>query len=1310
MSRFLTVCALALATSMANEIPPTPAIPSSLFGNTDTSNAAERAKRAEDEAKEMGKSAQELWGGFSPVQDINNDGTGLKIVTPDQRTNQRLSLDELFMGGETTDGQGSLDKLQQVGNMDGSAGYRTLSSAADGISANTDQGFAIQASTPCNPNDPQAKCNAEWDAFSGDWLTTALQHQEDNLFGRLEQFGQELLGGGTCNILSDLTAGPDREWLSRPNYCVRANDRTGRHDIIQHFDANLIRVVENPTPIKSGTPAQVLIPQVGNPTGNLGLTHLKVGQMTNAWANGSYDSCNDQDITVTYKITNLPALQSITLASVEYINNIYEVILEANGESFVLATSGMNRTSNNPSFSFPNVPTPNNYSGHGQCPGGSSGPSSWSWSQTHNQNIACTDSSFSLSSGGSGSCSQSPSCSHPYSLYAGPSGWECRKPKPKTGCEAVVGTALENCLAAQPQEYDYGSVSWTHSMTYQPAPTSNNKTTPNNKTPKKPPLNMPLTAEQIGAIRAADGVFTVRVKTKTGHQQAVSANLVVHYDRRASITDHGFTNQTAQAALLDVAAGLAKIENLTCAEDFLTRKVNLANSVAYMTEFGGDLKPNGIIFPLGFLRELQSDADFLNTIIQYPEIHNQLSLSSPINDPRLKLTVEETVRMCHRLSFDVTYTIFQPSDGQTMTVPKYDTNGNIVFDDNGEPVFEEILIEGGEVVNNSCAILENNGCRPTGRTKPVEGAENPLSGEALVQMVEYDCGVWVPNFVATPRAIECEGMSIPCLGDNCGIEQSNDQFYEAAGLMMAVEQIQKETGSCNPEKIGDCVLFDGAAQQCKQVLTGNWSNNNNPFLGKNCCVFDDQDGFSRWTKTFKSLMRVETLTAAEKELAQVQELQSSFDQVIEDGAKGEARYTIIEGNLVDNADIVMNRTQSINQNPVSPEEEKKHLGEQIDAFLTRFLGVDYGSTVVGGGSAILQYVYKDQIQDFAVDQLSKVVGEQIAGSMVPVLGQIYFAATLVNLGIDIFFGCTPEEIKLYSDGQAGLCHAVGSYCDGLFCGQTQQASCCYNDPLARIIAQGVRHPKAPALPGVQWTHAGLTLEDDELAALNCSGIRVSDLGKVDWSKVDFKQYILLLGSADIDLIPNPHNGQLDMVERLTGEGSRLDFSQDDFAQLERAEPTLGNYTVPPALQHCETEYRMSLADLSKTSPTCQSAVASHCNSQAAAAGISLCSAIPTLTSSCNAHAANFRTSSLAPGYGCFEWRDTICKHIVDPSSGFVPPFCSPAGEHQNQLDYQGCLREKNDAGPYLSAANETCATIVPRLCAMETFMQGSLCQ
>ena len=126
--------------------------------------------------------------------------------------------------------------------------------------------------------------------------------------------------------------------------------------------------------------------------------------------------------------------------------------------------------------------------------------------------------------------------------------------------------------------------------------------------------------------------------------------------------------------------------------------------------------------------------------------------------------------------------------------------------------------------------------------------------------------------------------------------------------------------------------------------------------------------------------------------------------------------------------------------------------------------------------------------------------------------------------IQLIWTCEQEEFELGAKRELKSCHDVGSYCKTKVlsaCIERRKAYCCFNTPLARILNEQIR----PQL-GRGWGEAD---------APDCTGIDVSDFGRVDWDRVNLDEWLAIL--AETGHLPDPRRTWIWMPSRAPGASS-----------------------------------------------------------------------------------------------------------------------------------------------------------------------------
>ena len=135
----------------------------------------------------------------------------------------------------------------------------------------------------------------------------------------------------------------------------------------------------------------------------------------------------------------------------------------------------------------------------------------------------------------------------------------------------------------------------------------------------------------------------------------------------------------------------------------------------------------------------------------------------------------------------------------------------------------------------------------------------------------------------------------------------------------------------------------------------------------------------------------------------------------------------------------------------------------------------------------------------------------------------YLIYTVAVILVQLIWTCEQEEFELGAKRALRACHRVGGYCKSKVLGvciEKRDGYCCFNTPLARIINEQVR----PQL-GRDWGEPDAPL---------CGGLSVTELARVDWSRVNLDEWLAILyETGHFPTLPTL------TIEDLTGAGSEF---------------------------------------------------------------------------------------------------------------------------------------------------------------------------
>jgi hypothetical protein len=124
--------------------------------------------------------------------------------------------------------------------------------------------------------------------------------------------------------------------------------------------------------------------------------------------------------------------------------------------------------------------------------------------------------------------------------------------------------------------------------------------------------------------------------------------------------------------------------------------------------------------------------------------------------------------------------------------------------------------------------------------------------------------------------------------------------------------------------------------------------------------------------------------------------------------------------------------------------------------------------------------------------------------------------------------CNQRSMETAVLRASGYCILVGEICTHRFlgsCMQKEEVHCCYNSKMARIINE----------QGMPQINEGLDfsqLNASELTELDCGGFSPDEFQSLDFSRIDFSEYVEDINSAITDRV---NTEGMDAVERFTNE-------------------------------------------------------------------------------------------------------------------------------------------------------------------------------
>jgi len=378
------------------------------------------------------------------------------------------------------------------------------------------------------------------------------------------------------------------------------------------------------------------------------------------------------------------------------------------------------------------------------------------------------------------------------------------------------------------------------------------------------------------------------------------------------------------------------------------------------------------------------------------------------------------------------------------------------------------------------------------------GGASGSKGTCYAYNEVWDCGydVNVPTLVNTGTQIECPGGA-RCMGSECfdtSNTKSGDFAYAVA--MLQVSQFAEHDLSCATEGSLDCKVFKGDASECKKALGGY----------VDCC--EAPAGVSLFDYV-NLTMNTLKLTSALEALSRDQAMTSGYWYAATNGATAAAGEIVKGqwGSIVDAASGAWDKTLTGNM----------AVG-QIEQWLMQQA---YDAMVQMGAQGAAQSIFTTTTSSTGSTAVTGFAPQVTA--VVNFIGWVYMAYVVTDMLIKTIWKCEKEEFEMAAKKETNQCHFVGSYCATKVlgsCVEKRESYCCFGSVVAKIIQEQGRQ------------QLGLDFGDPK--APSCDGLTPTQLGQMDWSKVDLSEWIGML-----QVTGNLRTPSAASLDSITGNGSKL---------------------------------------------------------------------------------------------------------------------------------------------------------------------------
>ena len=469
-----------------------------------------------------------------------------------------------------------------------------------------------------------------------------------------------------------------------------------------------------------------------------------------------------------------------------------------------------------------------------------------------------------------------------------------------------------------------------------------------------------------------------------------------------------------------------------------------------------------------------------------------------------------------------------------------------------------------ETPTTSCSALENQGCAFI----KSQCLDILASGTCWDSVDTYDCGqqVGIPGIQSSTHQ-QCSGP-IRCMGEDCvtvNRTQSQD-FTKAVALLNTAQQMAMDL-SCDAANTNlqqkdpsSCQVFKGKDGSCKMV--------GGVVTLVDCCKTPSGSmGLGRYIDLLLATSQLDNVV---KRMDATSAVRGTWETLRTPFSVAGDAWNSVQANFASGVnDLVGSDMLSVTD--VAEQGLLDSLKGELMNSVAEWIGSTFGEAAgnalfSAGGQAAF-----DSMGNLTPAAQSGGVelggGAAVAGEMLSTLLGAYTIVMIVIMIIQIVWSCEMPEYELAAKKQLKVCRDIGTFCaskapiTGL-CLIRKESYCCYNSPLARILNEQIK----PQL--------GMDFGSPENP--QCTGIKVSDLDKVDWSQVNLDEWLGLL--AQTNYLPTAENAASMLnLNQLTGEGSRLNPQKYGAATssrqdtLTRTQGRMTDLDVPTVKRQSELE-------------------------------------------------------------------------------------------------------------------------------------------
>jgi conjugal transfer mating pair stabilization protein TraN len=466
------------------------------------------------------------------------------------------------------------------------------------------------------------------------------------------------------------------------------------------------------------------------------------------------------------------------------------------------------------------------------------------------------------------------------------------------------------------------------------------------------------------------------------------------------------------------------------------------------------------------------------------------------------------------------------------------------------------------IPNKTCASLETQGCSFI-RSQCTSVL---ASGTCWDSVDTYDCGqtVGIPGIQSHTQQ-QCAGP-IRCMGEECitvNRTQSQD-FSKAVALLNSAQQMAMDlhcdyaNADLQQKDPTTCQVFQGKPASCKMV--------GGALSLVDCC--ETPSGAMGLGRYIDLLIATSQMDSAVMAMDSTSAIRGAWETMRTPFTLAGDAWNSFQADFASTVNDLVG-TDMLSTSDIASQGLLDSLKGELMKSVAEWIGQTFGQAAgnalfsAGGQAAFDAAGNLTPAAQSGGVQLGG--GAAVAGQLLSTLMTAYTVVMIIIMIIQMVYSCEEPEYELAAKKQLKVCTDLGTYCESKVagvCWVRKESYCCYNSPLARILNEQIK-PQ-------------LDMDFGTPENPSCTGIKVSDLDRVDWTLVNLDEWLAIL--AQTGHLPTAANAASMLnLDQLTGTGSRLNPQKYGAASsgrqdtLTRTQGRMTDLDVPRVKRQSELE-------------------------------------------------------------------------------------------------------------------------------------------